>query len=87
MVAAHYKLATEDIKGPRRSQDVAFARHVAMHLLRSEAKLTLAEIGQHLGGRDHSTVLHGCEKIAAATEASPTLRRTMLELATTARSA
>ena len=87
VVASHYKLATEDIIGPRRSQDVAFARHVAMHLLRSEAKLTLAEIGQHLGGRDHSTVLHGCEKIAAASEASPTLRRTMLELATTARSA
>lgn len=85
VVATHYNLTPEDLTGPRRSQEIAFARHVTMHLLRTEARLTLVEIGGHLGGRDHSTVLHGCDKIATAIDASPALRRTVLELATAAR--
>lgn len=87
VVAGHFHLTAKDLAGPRRSQEVAFARHVAMHLMRTEAKLTLTEIGQHLGGRDHSTVIHGCDKIASAQDANPTLRRTLLELASTARAA
>ncbi len=87
VVAGYFHVTTTDLAGPRRSQDIAFARHVAMHLMRIEAKLTLAEIGQRLGGRDHSTVIHGCEKIATAQAANPTLRRTLLELASSARTA
>ncbi len=85
VVAAHFRLAADDIVGPRRSQDLVQARHITMYLLRTEARLTLTDIGGLLGGRDHSTVLHGCDKMASAIVTNSTLRRSLIELATAAR--
>ncbi|MGZ3676412.1 MAG: helix-turn-helix domain-containing protein, partial [Ktedonobacterales bacterium] len=45
---------------------IAWARQVAMYLLREETPISLPRIGQHLGGRDHTTIMHGCARVGQA---------------------
>jgi chromosomal replication initiator protein len=52
-----------DLRGKSRSRDVAYARHLAMYVLKEDGRRTIAEIGRLFGGRDHSTVLSGIERI------------------------
>jgi chromosomal replication initiator protein len=61
--ADHFKVTVADIKGPRRTQQVARARQVAMYLTRQVAKLSFPEIGRQFGGRDHSTVINNCDRV------------------------
>ncbi len=62
-VADFYSVSTNDLLKRSRKKEVVRPRQVAMFLLREETKLSFPEIGQKLGGRDHSTVIHACEKI------------------------
>ena len=62
-VASYYKLSTEKLLGRDRTKEVAFPRQIAMYLLREEAKISFPQIGEVLGGRDHSTVMSAIEKI------------------------
>ena len=62
--AKYFNVTVEDLKGSRRSADIAFARQVAMYFCRDVANLSTPKIGQAFGKRDHSTVMHGCNKIA-----------------------
>lgn len=62
-VADFYNISTTDLLKRSRKKEVVRPRQVAMFLLREETKLSFPEIGQKLGGRDHSTVIHACEKI------------------------
>lgn len=64
-VSAYYRVKAAELTGPQRDRSVAFARQIAMYLLREESKLSLLEVGNYLGGRNHSTVIYGCDKIAA----------------------
>jgi chromosomal replication initiator protein len=75
IVAHYYGLTTADLLGRVRTAPVAFARHVAMYLLREENGLSLPAIGDQLGGRDHTTVRHGVEKITQDLEQQEALRR------------
>jgi len=61
--AAHFSVTLDDLTGSRRDAPTAYARQVAMYLLRNDSSLSLPEIGRTLGGRDHTTALHGCRKI------------------------
>lgn len=63
-VSAYYRVKPAELTGPQRDRGVAFARQIAMYLLREESKLSLLEVGNYLGGRNHSTVIYGCDKIA-----------------------
>ncbi len=63
-VAAYYRVKTSELASPQRERRIAYARQIAMYLLREEAKLSLVEVGNQLGGRNHSTVIYSCEKIA-----------------------
>ena len=63
VVAEYYKLKVEDLKSKRRTKEVVLPRQVAMYLCRELTGLSLPRIGDAFGGRDHSTVLHACEKI------------------------
>ncbi len=63
-VCSYYSVNLKDIKGPRRPKNLALARQVAMYLLRSKADLPFMEIGDVLGGRDHTTIMYGVDKIA-----------------------
>lgn len=73
-VATYYQIKTTDIKGSRRLRAVALPRQVVMYLLRKELQLPLKEAGKLLGGRDHTTVMHGEDKVAKLLPKSEQLR-------------
>lgn len=79
-VAKFYKLSAEVLIGRGRTKDVAAARHMAMYLAREETDASLPQIGEALGGRDHTTVMHGWEKISSNIEQNDRLRREMLAI-------
>jgi chromosomal replication initiator protein len=74
-VAGHFGLAPERLCGKSRDKDLVHARHIAMYLLREEAHLPLTEIGRVLGNRDHSTVVHGLNRVQQSYYSDPELRR------------
>src|SRR5579883_1745741 len=65
-VARHFGVTVAALEGASRERGVAWARQVAMYLLREETPYSLLQIGQELGGRDHTTVLHGCQRVSKA---------------------
>lgn len=73
-VSRHFALTREEICGPTREQRVALARQMAMYLLRAETATSFGAIGRLLGGRDHSTVMHGCARIGGALVSDARLR-------------
>ncbi len=75
IVADYYSLTAADLTGRSRTAPVAAARHIAMYLLREENGLSLPAIGDQLGGRDHTTVRHGVEKVTLDLEQQEQLRR------------
>jgi chromosomal replication initiator protein len=79
-VADAFGLAMERMLGRDRSREVALPRQIAMYLLREEANLSLPQIGETLGGRDHTTVMYGCEKVADLLEQDDRLRRRVIEI-------
>jgi hypothetical protein len=62
-VARDYRLKVDDLTGPRRFGHLVIARQVAMYALARGLCLSLPQIGWYLGGRDHTTALHGTKKI------------------------
>ena len=62
-VARHFTVSLEALRGKSREHGVAWARQVAMYILRKETPASLLQIGQLLGGRDHTTVMHGCSRV------------------------
>jgi chromosomal replication initiator protein len=79
-VARHYDLSEEQLTGRSRARAVSVPRQLAMFLIREETSTSLPRIGQILGGRDHTTILHGCEKIGAQIETDEQLRRDWLAI-------
>ena len=79
-VASYFQLDVESLKGPRGRKEVAQARQVAMHLIREETGIGPTAIGRILGGKDHSTVIKNCSKIAAQLDTDPHLRRDILNI-------
>lgn len=62
-VCEYYRIKPTQLKGPKRDASLVKARHVAMFILKNDLKLTHKDIGGLLGGRDHTTIMHGVEKI------------------------
>lgn len=73
-VTQRFGLKISHIKGPKRDKSLAFPRQVAMHILRVDCKYPLITIGQALGGRDHTTVMYGVEKISTLLSTDEKLR-------------
>lgn len=63
IVSEHFNIKKEDILSKSRKKDIAVPRQIAMYLIREELKLTFPNIGEALGGKDHSTVMHAWNKI------------------------
>jgi len=63
-VSKYFNLKVVDLESKKRSQNIAFPRHISMFLCREMTDLSLTKIGETFGGRDHTTVLHACEKIS-----------------------
>jgi chromosomal replication initiator protein len=62
-VCSYYKVKQTQLKGPKRTAGLVFARQIVMYLLYKELRITYVEIGNLLGGRDHTTIMHGVDKI------------------------
>ena len=81
VVAEHYKLSIPDLNGRRRTKNIVVPRHIAMYLCRKILpNVSLPQLGGAFGGRDHTTVMHGCEKIAGELEYDIHLRDIILDL-------
>lgn len=79
-VSGFYGVSIEDLLSPRRSRDIAVARQVVMYLARDLTEMSLPQIGQALGGRDHTTIMHGCDKISALFEKDDGIRHQILDI-------
>jgi len=62
-IAEHFSISPAEIAGSKRNSKIVFPRQIAMYLCRELTEVPLKSIGQYLGGRDHTTIMHGCEKI------------------------
>jgi chromosomal replication initiator protein len=79
-VADAYNVAPDRMLGRDRSRQVALPRQIAMYLMREEGKISLPQIGEFLGGRDHTTIMYGCDKIADLLERDDKIRRQVIEI-------
>lgn len=77
-VADFYNISSADLIKRSRKKEVVRPRQIAMFLLRDETKLSFPEIGQKLGGRDHSTVIHACEKIKTESSVDEPLKQELV---------
>jgi chromosomal replication initiator protein len=79
VVARTFNLTVERLLSPDRSRNVALPRQIAMYLMR-ETNISLLQIGQALGGRDHTTVMYACDKVADMLERDDQLRRQVVQI-------
>jgi len=79
-VASFYNVSMDDMVGRARNKELVKPRQVAMYLCREEMQATLPQIGEALGGRDHTTVMYGVEKVTREVEEDDNLRREVLSL-------
>ena len=64
--AEHFGLRVEEMRAKRRTKGIAFPRQVAMYLARELTDASLPRIGEEFGGRDHTTVMHACDRVKEA---------------------
>jgi chromosomal replication initiator protein len=74
-VSDYYGVDLEALRGQKRDRAIVVPRQIAMYLMRAETDVSLLRIGAELGGRDHSTVLHACDKIDREAARNEDLRR------------
>jgi len=79
-VARYYHVSEPELRGRQRKRDIVLPRQVAMYVLRADSDESLVGIGRVLGGRDHTTVLHGIEKIERALEHDVQLRAQVMAI-------
>ena len=77
VVADHFGITPLDISSQKRNKEVVFPRQIVMFLCRSMTDTPLQAIGKYLGGRDHTTIIHGYEKIGADMDKNESLRNTI----------
>ena len=77
VVADHFGITPLDISSQKRNKEVVYPRQIVMYLCQSMTGASLQEIGRYLGGRDHTTIIHGSEKIAADMNKDENLKNTI----------
>ena len=80
IVSSYYNIRPDDFKAKKRNRAISYPRQIAMYLCREMTDLSLPKIGEEFGGRDHTTVIHACEKIMGDMEKEPDIRLTINEL-------
>jgi chromosomal replication initiator protein len=80
IVAHAFNLSSDQLTGRDRSRAIALPRQIAMYLLREEANVSLPQIGEALGGRDHTTVMYAIEKVTDLLERDDRLRRQVVQI-------
>lgn len=74
-VCGYFNLNLKDLSGPKRQKELVLPRHIAMYLLTEELRLTVEKVGSLLGGRDHTTVMHGRDRIKKLIVANREIQR------------
>ena len=78
--ARYYSIALDDIMSPKRDKEIVVPRQIAMHLLRTELKLSFPKIAMECGRKDHTTAIHAVDKISKELATDPQLRQQVIEL-------
>ncbi|MDR3139236.1 MAG: chromosomal replication initiator protein DnaA [Treponema sp.] len=77
VVADYFSLSPNDLKGKKKTQNIVFPRQLSMYIAREITEYSTTELGQSFGGRDHTTVMHSCQKIEERIRSDPTLDSTI----------
>ncbi|AFZ04649.1 chromosomal replication initiator protein DnaA [Oscillatoria nigro-viridis PCC 7112] len=80
VVAEEFDVSVEDLKGISRRREISLARQIGMYLIRQHTGLSLPKVGEVFGGKDHTTVLYSCDKIAQLRNTDPNLAQTLRQL-------
>ena len=81
-VCARYNINVQEIDSSKRTKALTVPRQIAMYLCREMTSTSLPKIGENFGKRDHTTVMHACEKISKQIETDEALKKTINELKT-----
>lgn len=79
-ICAFFNLNLKDLTGPKRQKELVLPRHMAMYILSEELNMTVEKIGQLLGGRDHTTVMHGRDKIKRLISSDREVQKLLIEI-------
>jgi chromosomal replication initiator protein len=79
-INSYFNLKMSDLTGPRRQKELVLPRQIAMFILYEECKIPMEKIGQILGGRDHTTILHGIDKIRTSVNRDREVQRLVIEV-------
>ncbi len=80
IITDYYKISVADMCGKKRTQNLTYPRQIFMYMSRKLLDISLLKLGEYLGGRDHSTIMHGCEKISQDIESDQNLKVEIREL-------
>ena len=80
VVGDYFNIRIEDLNSKKRTRAIAYPRQIAMYLSRELTELSLPKIGEEFGGRDHSTVIHACDKIASDMQEDLNMKNTIEQL-------
>jgi chromosomal replication initiator protein len=73
VVADYFNLSAYDLRGKKRTKAIAFPRQIAMYITREITEFSTTEVGLEFGGRDHTTVMHACQRIESRMQTDPFL--------------
>ncbi len=79
-ICNYFNIKLADLTGPKRQKELVLPRHLAMHILSEDLKMTVEKIGDILGGRDHTTVMHGRDKIKKLITTDREVQRVFIEV-------
>ncbi len=80
VISEHFDVTIEDLKGSSRRREVSTSRQIGMYLMRQHTDLSLPKIGEVFGGKDHTTVMYSCDKIAQLKENDSSMMQTLRQL-------
>lgn len=74
-IAQHFGITHDDLIGKKRTKELVYPRQIAMYILRDQMNLSFPEIGRELGGKDHTTIMHGFNKVTREIPGTPQYQR------------
>ena len=74
-ITSFYNIKKDELIAKSRKKEIAWPRQIAMYLMRNEGKISYPTIGSELGGRDHTTAIHACDKVSKEIESNDTTRQ------------
>ena len=80
VVADYFNLTPNDLRGKKRTKAIAFPRQIAMYITRELTEYSTTEVGLEFGGRDHTTVMHACQRVDSKMKADPSIEPYIMNL-------